>query len=981
MLNTGFITALICCFSFVTNTGETRQPDINKIQAPPFIENTDEFSDSVLNTLTLDEKIAQMFMVAAYSNKTEKDENYINALVRDKKIGGLIFMQGGPERQAHLINRYQASADIPLLIAMDAEWGPSMRLDSTVLYPRQMMLGAVQNNQLLYEIGEEYARQLKALGVHINFAPLVDINVNPKNPVINCRAYGERKEDIIQKAYYFSKGMQDNQVLAVIKHFPGHGDTDKDSHKTLPTISHNRERLDSIELYPFRKLINAGIGGVMVAHLFVPSLDSANNRPSTLSKAIVNDILKEEYGFNGLIFTDALNMKGVADYYKPGQLEVEAIRAGNDVLLFPQDVPKAIAAIKDAINAGKIDMEEIDERVKKIIAAKHWAGLFDKEKIHIETTGLIDSLNNPTAHLLNRKIIAEAVTLVENKNQILPIKALDTVKIASLDLGNESTTTFQKRLQDYTNIPAYNYTKADKETLKTKLSYYNLIIVSISKTSRSSKQNFGLSTEEINFINDLSRRQQVILVHFGNPYALSKLTNINQLSAFIVAYNDRTLTQDITAQMIFGGYPFKGKLPVSISQDYPAGQGINTGNKIRLSYTDIPEEVNINPFLFYKVDSLMNEAMEEKGTPGAEILVARHGTVFFRKSYGYHTYNKKQKVQNSDIYDIASVTKIVATTASLMKLYDEEKWDLNDSLGKHLPFLQGSNKENLKIRDVLTHQARLKPWIPFYKTTINENYNKYYSKKAETDKNIQVAEKMFTYKSMRDSIWQQIADSELRQKGEYRYSDLGFYLMREIVELITSQPIEDYTQENFYRSLGANTTGYNPLQRFESHQIVPTENDPIFRKQLLRGYVHDQGAAMLGGVSGHAGIFSNANDLAKIMQMFLNQGSYGGQQYIKPETMQLFSSPLNNPQKNRRGIGFDKPVKEDDKGPACNSASSESFGHSGFTGILAWVDPETDLMYIFLSNRVHPDMDNKKLLKLDTRTKVQQIFYDAIINE
>ncbi|MEA1873049.1 MAG: glycoside hydrolase family 3 N-terminal domain-containing protein [Bacteroidota bacterium] len=984
MMNISLISALILGISLTVGKSDRSADESMLAKAPPFVvEQNVEWADSVVAEMSLDEKIAQLFMVAAYSNKDKKEEDYINYLVKDLKIGGLIFMQGGPERQSRLINRYQASADIPLLIAMDAEWGPSMRLDSTVLYPRQMMLGAIQENQLMQDVGAEFARQLKALGVHVNFAPVVDINVNPQNPVINSRAYGELRDDVVRKAYYFSKGMQYNKVLAVIKHFPGHGDTDKDSHKTLPSILHDKARLDSIEMYPFRKLVNAGIGGVMIAHLNVPALDSAENRPSTLSKAIVTDILKDEYGFDGLIFTDALNMRGVADHYDTGEVEVEAFIAGNDVLLFPQNVPKAISAMKAAVADGRIAEIEIDARVKKILFAKQWTGAIN-DSIPINPKGLVESLNNTNAKLINQKIIENAMSLIQNKNDILPLQNLDKLNIASLDFGSNEINTFQERLKDYASVPAYVYKRdvrnLGKKALMEKLAEYDLLILSVTGTNRSPARNFGLSAVEVEVIQELAKSNKVVLNHFGNPYALSLFFDVSDIDAIIVSYNDRILTQDISAQMIFGGLAYNGRIPVSIGAHFAAGSGITT-KSIRLSYTDITEEVNIDSRLLYKVDSLVKEAIDEKATPGVQLLAARHGKVFFRKAYGHHTYDKKQAVMNSDIYDLASVTKIAASTLSLMKLYDEEKWQLNDSLGNFLDFLKGSNKANLQFKDVLTHQARLVPWIPFYTETIKENYGKYYCEAPNEQMFVPVADHMFTMLSVRDSINYQISKSKLRSRNGYRYSDLGFYLMREIIEKITEIPIEVYVQNQFYKPLGAYSLGYNPSKRFAKTDIVPTENDRIFRKQLLRGHVHDQGAAMLGGVSGHAGLFSNANDLAKLMQMFLNKGSYGGERFINKETVQLFSSPLRNPKENRRGLGFDRPVIDSPgKGPACDFASKESFGHSGFTGILAWVDPETDILFVFMSNRVYPDMDNRKLLKLDTRTKVQQVFYDAIMD-
>jgi beta-N-acetylhexosaminidase len=983
MLNTGIVAALICCLSLLSNPVETKVEDYKAQVRPPFIQEESLWADSLVQQMSIEEKIAQLFMVAAYSNKDAAHEDYIEFLVKDLKIGGLIFMQGGPVRQANLINRYQNAASIPLLIAMDAEWGPSMRLDSTVLYPRQMMIGAIQDKQLLYETGKEYARQLKEIGVHVNFAPVVDVNINPDNPVINSRSYGELREEVVRKAYYFSKGMQDEHVLAVIKHFPGHGDTDKDSHKTLPTIAHNRARLDSVELYPFRKLINAGVGGVMIAHLYVPVLDSTLNRASTLSKAIVTDLLKDDYGFDGLIFTDALNMRGVADHFETGHVEVEAFLAGNDVLLFPQDVPKAIEAFKQAIDAGRISIEDLDERVSKILTVKQWAGLY-QDSLHLGTQDLIDSLNSPAARLLNRKITEQGITLVKNENKLLPIKGLNELRIASVDFGSQEITEFQKEMKLYADVPAFSYQKdvrnlGKKNFLKT-LAAYDLIIISVTETNRSPSKNFGLGAEEIEVIEDLATDHKVVLNHFGNPYALRRFISLSNIESIVVAYNDRELTQQIAAQLLFGGLAYQARLPVGISSEYPAGTGVDT-KVIRLSYTDVPEEVNVDSRMLYQVDSLINEAIVEKATPGAQILVARHGKVFYHKSFGYHTYDKVQAVQNTDLYDIASVTKIAATTMILMQLYENEKFELNDSIGKYLDCVDSTLFANIRIKDILLHEAGLVSWIPFYTKTIKENYHLFYATQPDDVKAVCVAENMFALSSIRDTILSEIISSRLRSGNHYKYSDLGYYMLREMIEKMEGKALNDIVSEEFYSKLGANSLGYLPYLRFDRKQIVPTEDDTYFRKQLLRGYVHDQGAAMLGGISGHAGLFSNANDLAKLMQMLLNGGNYGGEQFLNSETIQLFTSPLRNPKDNRRGLGFDKPViDKKDSGPACNSASPDSFGHSGFTGVVVWADPKTDLLYVFMSNRIHPDQENKKLLKLNTRTKIQEVFYQSIMD-
>jgi CubicO group peptidase (beta-lactamase class C family) len=723
----------------------------------------------------------------------------------------------------------------------------------------------------------------------------------------------------------------------------------------------------------------------MVAHLYVPELDPEPNRASTLSPLIVDSLLRQDLGFSGLVFTDALNMNAITDYYQPGEVEVQAFVAGNDILLFPQNVPLAAEKMKAAVNDGTISVDDLNQRVRKILAAKQWMGL-EKDSVQISADSIYNILTNPDARLIQREITEHAITLVDNKEDILPVKDVAGVSMASLDIGNHKENSFQLRLKDYADVPAFVY-KHDaenfgKQGLIDELADKDIVFVSLTNTNRSPARDFGFSAEAMDVISRLSDKTQVVLSFFGNPYALRDFDGIDKLSALVVAYNDRELTQDVAAQMIFGGLPYKGRLPVSINEAYPAGSGSDT-QKIRMGYTNVAEQSGINSALFYKVDSLVDDAIKERATPGAQVLAARNGKVFFHKCYGYHTYDKKERVRPTDIYDLASVTKIVASTASLMQLYDEGKIRLNDRLGDHLPWLEGSNKADLMIKDVLTHQARLKPWIPFYKETIeSESYSKFYADKCTKSMDVHVAKDMYTLHTIRDTILQEILDSDLRYRKAYKYSDLGFYLMREVIEQQTGFPLEQWVDSVFYQPLGATSMGYNPLKKFPASRIVPTEYDKIFRKQVLRGYVHDQGAAMLGGVSGHAGVFSTANDLAKMMQMFLNKGSYGGNSYIHPETIQLFSSPLRNPEENRRGLGFDKPVVTDPEiGPACVHASPESFGHTGFTGILAWVDPETDLLVLFLSNRVYPDMDNRKLMKLDTRTNVQDVFYQAIMEE
>ncbi len=953
-------------------------PEVKTEPAPEQI----NWVDSVFSSLSLEEKIAQLFMIRTFSNKDDKYYAETERLIREYNLGGLCFFQGGPVRQAKLTNKYQTLAKTPLFIAMDAEWGLGMRLDSSFSFPFQMTLGSIENDSLLYEMGTEIASQLKQIGVQINFAPVVDINNNPANPVINSRSFGEGKQDVARKSIAYMNGLQDNGIIATAKHFPGHGDTDSDSHLTLPVILHDRARLDSVELYPFRELIRNGLDAVMVAHLFVPALDDTPNTPTTMSPEVVTGLLKKDMEFEGLVITDALDMKGVANYYKPGELEVKAFLAGNDILLLPQDIELAIHAFIKALKEDVITEEMIDQRCKKILHYKFKAGLSHYQAV--KTDSIYQKINSIANELIVRKIYKESTTLVQNKNQIVPLTKLDTLKIATLSIGSPEVTPFQQMLENYAPMDHFNILKTqtsnqDKKLIK-KLSEYNLIIIGIHNTTIFPGRNFGISQESINLIENIADSVKVILACFSSPYSLKYFNIPEKLESIIIGHQDTEISNEICAQIIMGGLPAKGKLPVTTDKYFPLFTSIKTNDLKRMRY-GIPEEEGINSESLQEIDSLVFLNIREKAIPGCQILVAKDGNVIYRKSFGYFTYKKGSFVKNTDLYDLASITKIAATTLSVMRLYDQGKLDVDYKLSWYLPYLVGTNKQEIIIRDLMAHQAGLKPWIPFYVNTKNGSKldKKLYSKNLDESHTVKVADKLYISQKYKYVLIDTLIKSDLRKRCDYKYSDLGFYLLNQTIENLTNKPLDVYTSDEFYSPLGLKYMGFNPLNRFQEKEIVPTEQDDYFRNQLVQGYVHDPGAAMLGGVSGHAGLFSNSNDLAIVMQMLLQEGFYGGVQYLDPTTVKEFTKqqfPLND---NRRGIGFDKPlVEEKDKGPTCASVSDYSYGHSGFTGTYTWVDPKYNLVYVFLSNRIYPTANNTKLIKMDTRTKIQQVIYDAI---
>jgi len=951
---------------------------------PVFMKKSSPWTDSLMNKLSLDEKIGQLFMVAAYSNKDAVHENELLGLVKDHKIGGVIFFQGGPLREANIYNKLQNAAALPLWVGIDGEWGLSMRLDSTVKFPYQMALGAIANDSLIYAMGAEVARQCKRLGIHINFAPVVDVNNNPANPVIGFRSFGENKEWVTRKSLAYMKGMQDHGVLANAKHFPGHGDTDTDSHLALPVIRHSRQRLEQIELYPFRELFKQGLASVMVAHLSIPALDSTPNLASTLSPKIVNGILKKEMGFKGLVFTDALNMKGVANYYQPGEVDLMALKAGNDVLLFAEDVPKAIAKIRGAINAGTYTEAELNVSVRKILQAKEWLGL-DKQRT-VSLNNLSADLNTPAALHLKKKLSEAAITLVQNKNGIIPLKKLSERKIAVLTVGGNGTV-FKNRLAKYCTFDAVessaepNVTEARK--IRESLLNKSTIIVNIEGTNNRPGKNFGLSAAAIDLVESLAADREVILVLMGNPYALSKLKNPNRFAAIVVGYQDESALSRAAAEAVIGAIPVTGKLPVSVGKYFPAQTGISISDATRIYYGS-PLDYGLAAKSFDRIDSIVIDGLRQKAYPGCQVLVAKGGKVIYNKNFGFHTYEDVDPVRSGDIYDLASVTKIVASTISLMKLQDMGKFSLDKNLGDYFPEIPDINPyRTLNMRRIMAHIAGLPAWVPFYQQTIVKGMPRWdvYSQSQSDVYALRVSHDMYINTAVSDSIMTKILASPLRPDTKYKYSDIGYFFVRDIIKRQSGLAINEFARKQFYAPLGLSTTGYLPLDRFSKERIIPTEYDTYFRKQLVHGDVHDPGAAMQGGVGGHAGVFSNAEDMAVIMQMLLNGGTYGGERYLNEETIdeytrcQFCETELDD---DRRGAGFDKPFLQEGPGPTCKCVSFDSFGHTGFTGTIVWADPVEDIVYVFLSNRVYPTAENNKLAKMDIRTRIQSEIYRVL---
>lgn len=965
---------------FTHNKGSYKR-SIDKLESSsstPFIfETSNYWIDSLIKTLSIEERIGQLMMISAYASKDENHIQQIGEIVEKYNIGGVIYMKGSPAKQVQYTNYLQEKAKIPLLISIDGEWGLSMRLDSVLPFPRQMMLGAIENEGLIYDMGAEIAEQCKRIGIHINFAPVADINNNPKNPVINSRSFGENKNIVLRRSYAYMAGMQDNGILVTAKHFPGHGDTDVDSHYGLPSVGHNKKHLEQFELYPFRHLINMGLSGMMIAHLHVPALDSANLIPATLSKPIITDLLIKKYGFQGLIFTDAMNMGGVTKTYEPDEASLMAFKAGNDIILFSPDIKKSIQRIAQAIKDGEISEEELNYKCRKVLAAKHYMQLDQYRPIKEEN--IIQDLNSKKSEYLNHAIAAEAITLLENKDDIIPIKSVSE-KTLLINIKKPVNDTFTKRIKTYAQIDTIEISKTGSAIensfyIQTASNYKTTIVAWHGLSQYPSKQ-YGVEPEMVQFMNALSQETNVILVIFGNPYILTYPINYNQLAGLLVAYEDNHYTREYSAQLIFGGIEAKGKLPVSTGQ-YKQGDGLKN-TKTRLGYIH-PGMIKADQRTLDSIDTLMGQVIREKMTPGAQILCAKDGYVFYNKSFGYQTYDSLIPINDETIYDLASLTKILVTTPLLMNLYENDKIDLNNPLGYYIPLQP--DKVDLKMIDMLSHQARFKPWFPFYKIALDDSLHykpNFFSSIAKDRFVIPIATNLFTTPEMADSIFQILDTLPLYDKKEYLYSDMPYYYFMQLIESMQGLEIDELADSIFYKPLGISDLKYHPLRYFDINRIPPTENDTIFRKQIIHGYVHDQGAALLGGKCGHAGLFGNTLEISKIGQMLLNNGTYGNVKYFNKSTIEYFTTAHFRNKDNRRGLGFDKPEpRKKYIGPTFDNISLSSYGHTGFTGTYIWIDPEENILFVFLSNRTYPDASNSKLSKNDIRTRIHKLFYNA----
>ena len=907
------------------------------------------FCNEVFQSKSISEKISQMIMVRVngeFQNKDSWSKKNVSRLINDKKIGGLITYTGSIHGTFYNIKEFQEMSDIPLFIAADYERGVGQFTDGT-LFPSNMAIAATNNTQNSFKQGEITAIEAKALGVNMVFAPVLDINNNYNNPIINFRSYSDNPQTVIDFSLPFIDGLQSKKVIACGKHFPGHGDTDTDSHTSLPVINKSLERIFSNELLPFKTACQNGLQSIMVAHVLFPNLDDKN--PATFSKKITNNILREQWEYDGLIITDALEMGALTNFTWHGESAVKAVEAGADIILLPIDADEAINSIIQAVKSGRISEERINQSFNRIIDAKHKAGLFDNYSKTWEEVEEKIKIHEHTK--ISKKIARESITLVKNNNDIVPINPLKYKKITHLILSTDEGV--KSRFKSYSSkikklhgnvtevIVNEKLTKLGTKDVINKIKKSDLVIVSMLIRIKMDKGISTIDDSHSNLIKKISKLNIPILgLSFGSPY----LPSYKNLDAYICTYGYGSITINAAFDAMFGRQSINGKLPVRLNDEFINGHGLNI-KKISMLFD---KTLNIELSSFSFIESAINDSI----FPGAQLFVSKGNQIISSRGFGSQSFDKNSlSVDNNTIYDLASLTKVLSTTSVVMKLIEKKRLSLNHYLSDYYPEFNSQHKKNVTIKHLLNHTAGLKPYIEFYK-------------KGDFDK-----EKII------NNIINLPLDYEPGSK--FIYSDLGMILLYDIIEKVSSKKLENLSDNYFYKPLKMKSTFFNPPSNFKK-LIAPTEDDKYFRNKLLKGDVHDENAYIMGGVSGHAGLFSNAEDISSYSKMMINQGYANGVRYFSKNIIKRFTEKSETILNSDYVLGWDTP-SQNGKSSAGDYFSEFTYGHLGFTGTSMWLDPENEIIVILLTNRVHPTRDKKNIGR--RMYDFRRDFHNSIVKE
>ena len=883
--------------------------------------------DDILNKLSLEEKVGQLFMLRYTGDFYRNDDpRYleIKRMIVEHNIGGIVTYVGSVHGTIYNLNELQSFSDIPLLVAADFERGVGQKIDGATLFPSSMAMSATNDTKLSYDHGKITGIEARAIGVHVTFAPVIDVNSNPKNPIINFRSYGDSPDIVSKYSSAFIKGCQDYGIIACIKHFPGHGDTGTDSHTTLPIINKNEKNFREIDLSPFKKAMDTDIKMIMTGHIAIPSMDSSNT-PATLSYELNGKIIREELEFDGLIITDALEMGGITESYWSAEASIKTIEAGSDIILLPIDSFSAIQGVIRAVKNGRISESRLNNSVRRIIKAKLELKLWDEKLIDIKKTR--DILSKSSHKLIAIKAAKKSITLVKDENNLIPINISKTKKIGHVLLAtNEGMLRYSKiyrskidRLHGNVNSDFY-FSKLSNSDIKNIINEHkdsDVILISLLVRVAQDLGTYTIDSSHRELINEFQKnKKNVIIASFGSPY----LKDVNDIDTYILAYYYGSISMNAMVNAIFGTEEITGKLPVKLSKNIFQGHGLNR-SKVQI----LPEDYK--SYDFSELKTIINQGIIDSIFPGASVVILKSGKKVFNDHFGYQTYNKKNKINSKSIYDLASLTKVIATTPVAMKLYSQKKMPLDEPLKDFIPEFSGIDKNYVTIRHLLTHSAGLVPFDSF----------------------------PITYSS--DQIISEIINMPLISKpgNEYHYSDFGPILLKNIFEIISNKTFDKLTDSYIFKPLKMQNTFCNPDTSFYKN-IVPTEVDTIYNRGLLKGIVHDERAWQLGGISGHAGLFSNTDDLSKFTQMMINHGTLGGKRYFNSNLIKKFTTKQNIPYNSNRALGWDTPSKNGSL--AGDYFTDGSYGHTGFTGTSIWIDPNQKVGIILLTNRVHPSRNN-----------------------
>jgi beta-N-acetylhexosaminidase len=914
-----------------------------------------------LRAMTVDEKIGQLLFTTFHGTFTSTESAAYRQLlhdVTDLHAGGFIVVTkitplGIEKSQAYptavLANQLQAKAKLPLLVGADFERGSAMRLDEGTSFPTQMAIAAGGDPRDAYAMGKITALEARQAGVQWIYAPVADVNNNPGNPIINTRSFGEDPERVSEFVAAYVRGVEENGGLATAKHFPGHGDTAADSHIDLPVIRADRRRLDSLELVPFRAAIGAGVGSIMTGHLNVPALEPDPDTPATLSSHILTDLLRKDLGFQGLVVTDAMDMGGITVRFAPGEAAVRAVLAGADCLLMPPVPDAAFEALAQAVKSGRIPAKRLDDSVRRILEAKARLGLHRKRLVDLNAIN--SRFAEPSWQQAAQEISDRGITLLRDTPRRLPLDGTKPSRALLLAFyadpepypGEDLERELRRRFDSLTALRADTRFASAANLKLPAPDAYDVAVLALFVRVSDRKGNVDVPAEQAALAEQLYQTgKPVVTLAFGSPYLIERFP---QAETWLSAFGISDVAQISMARALFGEIPLTGHLPVTVPGiPLKAGFGIEAAaNPMKLEAMDVRSEAQLQPAF-----GVVEAAIKDQAFPGATLAIGYRGKVSLH-AFGRLTYDAKAPAVAVDtLYDIASLTKVVVTTTLVAKLEEGDfpvPLDLDARVERYLPeWASGPQPEwrrRVTVRHLLTHTSGLPPFKEYWRSS---------KSKQET------LSRIF------------FEPLEYEPGSKEVYSDLGIILMAEIVERLTGKPLDVLARDAVFSPLGMSGSMYNPPRKIRA-AIAPTEIDNQYRHRLIQGEVHDENAASIGGVSGHAGVFSTAPDLARFCQMLLNGGVYAQQRILRRNTIAEFTTPQRL-SSGTRTLGWAAPTPGGSSG---RFFGPHSFGHTGFTGTSIWIDPDRQLFVVFLTNRVHPTRENQKHIK------VRPELHDAIL--